>query len=403
VGTGCAASQTGSPIDVSDSGATVTGRLLSSTGGQVEYWVQYGLTTAYGSENGHQTVDLEQNVPHTVIVGIAGLARSTAYHYRLCARDSQQTGGPGCGADRTFTTQSFACGETVTTSVRLTGHVACEEFGVGLFVGADGIDINLAGYSLSTPTGVGGGSDAIRNDGHDDVTIRNGSLVGATHLTDASRNLIRNVDAFGGGDVIRIEGGQGNAVRWSTLSARGSGIAAVDSDDLVAVGNRASGGLGPGIQVDGDRARIVHNQLPANNATFAAGIHLFGSDGRVVDNHVTGPWLGGGILLRAGANNVIAENEVSDAGDDTPPFDDNFNDGIFVGAFSAGTLLRDNVVQRNTGDGIEVQASNARLGGNRAFDNGDFGIDAAAGVTDLGGNVATGNGNPLQCRNVFCL
>jgi hypothetical protein len=29
-------------------------------------------------------------------------------------------------------------------------------------------------------------------------------------------------------------------------------------------------------------------------------------------------------------------------------------------------------------------------------------IDAAAGVTDLGGNVASGNGNPLQCRNVFC-
>jgi hypothetical protein len=25
-----------------------------------------------------------------------------------------------------------------------------------------------------------------------------------------------------------------------------------------------------------------------------------------------------------------------------------------------------------------------------------------AGVTDLGGNTATGNGNPLQCRNVFC-
>ena len=41
--------------------------------------------------------------------------------------------------------------------------------------------------------------------------------------------------------------------------------------------------------------------------------------------------------------------------------------------------------------------------GNTANNNGDFGIDAAAGVTDLGGNYEFGNGNPLQCRNVFCL
>jgi parallel beta-helix repeat protein len=269
-------------------------------------------------------------------------------------------------------------------------------------VGADGIDINLAGFSIGTPTGSGGGAEAIRNVGHDDVTIRNGTLVGSTHLTDASRNLIHDINAGGGSDVIRIEGGQGNVVRWSTLDARGSGIAAVDSDDLVAVGNRATGGLGSGILVRGARARIAHNSVPTTNTAFPSGIELVGSDGRIVDNHVTGPWLGGGIVLRAGANNVIADNEVSDVGDDQPPYDDDFNDGIFVGAFSTGTLLRDNLVQRNTGDGIEVQASNARLRGNRAWNNGDFGIDAAAGVTDLGGNFASGNGNPLQCRNVFC-
>jgi hypothetical protein len=63
---------------------------------------------------------------------------------------------------------------------------------------------------------------------------------------------------------------------------------------------------------------------------------------------------------------------------------------------------RPNLVHDNTGDGIEVQATNARLRDNSATVNGDFGIDAAAGVTDLGGNFASGNGNPLQCRNVFC-
>jgi parallel beta-helix repeat protein len=401
MGTGCAVGQTGSPREISDSGATVNGTLLSNTGGQVEYWVQYGLTTAYGSETGHQTVAVQQNVPQPVIAEIAGLARSTTYHYRFCARDSQQTGGPGCGADRTFKTQSFACNEPVTSSLRLTGDVFCENT-PAVLVGADGIDVNLAGYSIATPSGVGGGFAAVQNDGHDDVTVRNGSVVGAIRLFDASRNLVRNIDGVGGGDVIFIENGAGNAVRWNTLDARGSGIAATDSVGLIVVGNRATGALGSGIRVEGNGARIAHNEVPATNVTFASGIQLFGSDNRVVSNQVAGPWLAGGIWVQAGANNVIAENNVSDAGNEDPPFDDNFNDGIFVGAFTAGTLLRDNLVQRNTGDGIEVQASNAGLQGNRAFDNGDFGIDAAAGVTDLGGNVASGNGNPLQCRNVFC-
>jgi Right handed beta helix region len=387
---------------VSDSGATVGGRVISDVGGTVEYWVQFGLTTAYGTETTHAFVSTQKNIPQSVTVAIGGLARSTLYHYRLCARDSQQSGGPGCGVDRTVTTQSWACGETVTTSITLTGDVFCGDAGVGLIVGADGIDINLAGHLLETLTGSGGGFDAIRNPGHDFVTVRNGSLVGATHLIGASRNLVRDIEATGGADVIRIEGGAFNEVRANDLSARAAGVAAESSNDLVVANNETTGGLGPGIRVNGDRARIVRNDVPFLFGSLPAGIELIGSGGRIVDNRVTGPWLGGGIVLDGGADNVIAENEVSDAGNDQPPFADQFNDGIFVGAFTARTLLRDNLVERNTGDGIEVQASNAALLDNRAFDNGDFGIDAAAGVTDLGGNAASGNGNPLQCRNVFC-
>jgi hypothetical protein len=110
-------------------------------------------------------------------------------------------------------------------------------------------------------------------------------------------------------------------------------------------------------------------------------------------NRVEGPWKeGGGIGLLSGSDNSIVENEVS-GGE---------NDGILVGAFTAGTLLRGNFVHGNGDDGIDVQAPSARLKDNRADDNGDLGIDAVAGVTDLGGNTASGNGNPLQCVNVFC-
>jgi parallel beta-helix repeat protein len=99
---------------------------------------------------------------------------------------------------------------------------------------------------------------------------------------------------------------------------------------------------------------------------------------------------------------VIAENEVSGASDEFTPPGDRFGDGIFVGGFTAGTLLRNNLARDNADDGIQVLSPAARLRDNLATDNGDFGIDAAAGVTDLGGNGASGNGNPLQCRNVFC-
>jgi parallel beta-helix repeat protein len=396
---GCAVGQTGSSA-LTDNGTSVNGYVISNAGGTVEYWARYGLTTSYGSETAHATITTQKNVLQPVEIEIAGLARSTTYHFQLCANDGHQSGGPGCGDDASFTTESFTCGEPITTSVRLTGRVFCESK-TPLVVGADGIDINLAGNRVDTPTGSGGGSDAVRNDGFDDVTIRNGSLTGATRLTGASGNLIRKVHATGGSDVIHIEGGAGNAVRASTIDARGSGVAA-DSDDLIVANNHITAALGAGIRILGDRFRVANNELRITGSPFTAAIELTGSNGQALGNDISGPWRAGGLVLLGGANNVLGENTVSGTGGLQGTLPANAGDGIFVGGFTYGTLLRSNLVHDNTGDGIEVQATNARLRDNSATVNGDFGIDAAAGVTDLGGNFASGNGNPLQCRNVFC-
>ena len=94
--------------------ASIDGTVVSDAGGQVEYWVQFGPTSAYGSESAHQTIATAENTPTGVRASVDGLARSTTYHYRLCAQDGSQKGGPGCGEDHRFKTQSFACGETVT-------------------------------------------------------------------------------------------------------------------------------------------------------------------------------------------------------------------------------------------------------------------------------------------------
>jgi len=246
------------------------------------------------------------------------------------------------------------------------------------------------------------GASAIVNRGHADVTIRNGQLVGGDtiHLDGASGNAIRNVTVDGTGDAIRIVGGSGNEVRDTTAHGRASGVNAAHSDGLVIVSSHLLGDVAPGISVQGSDARLAYNTLELDTLKPLTAIELAGQDNRVAHNLITGGWGRGGIVLLSGSGNEIVANEVDDLPITTS--EARSGDGIFVGAFTAGTLLRDNLALRNDGDGIEAQGASARIGGNAAFDNGDFGIDAAAGVTDLGHNGASGNGNPLQCRNVFC-
>jgi parallel beta-helix repeat protein len=258
----------------------------------------------------------------------------------------------------------------------------------------------LAGHRVGVPVSVGGGQAAISNDGHSDVTIRNGTVDGRIDVANASRNLIRDVHASSTGTAINVEGGSGNEIKASDLDGRGSAID-IESDDAVVANNDATSTLGSAISVIGERARIARNRVTKGDANVPSGIQLRGSNGRIVDNSVTGPWLSGGIVLVAGGNDVIAENEVSDIRFPLGP-DSQFGDGIVVNVFTAGTLLRDNLVQRNDGDGIEVRATDTRLRNNSAFDNRLLGINAVAGVTDEGGNRAHGNGTAAQCLNVAC-
>jgi hypothetical protein len=401
---GCATGITRQPIAVSGTSAAVFGSVVTDAGGEVEYWVEYGTTTAYGSQTQHETVTLEKNSQRDLLVQIEGLERSTTYHYRFCARDSQQTGGPGCGEDRQFTTINVDCGDTITADLRLSGDLDCFHIGSGdgLVVGADGIEIDLAGHEIL------GQSFALDNrGGFDDVTIRGGSLYAsqvALALENASRNRINGVSAGRlQGDVgpstgtgIEIEGGQANVVRNSRVLAAHAGLLATNSPGLLVADSTGfagagSRGTGSAVAIHGDLARVLRND-------FSATISVNGSSNRIVGNRVVRPATTG--IAVSGHDNVVAENEVQEAVAliITP----GTGDGIVVAAGAVGTRLRGNVTTSNLDDGIEVRSPTTRLRDNRADDNGDFGIDAVEGVIDLGGNTASGNGNPLQCRNVFC-
>jgi hypothetical protein len=252
----------------------------------------------------------------------------------------------------------------------------------------------------------GGGPVGIDNSaGHDDVTIRNGTVgnFGFGIVTEgASRNHIPGITANAAGNAVTVTGGADNEIRHCELFGRSWGIRASGSTGLIVADSSFVGGFSSGAEVSGDRARIVRNRAVTQGVSSSdvSGIRLTGSAGQVRHNHVDGPWPAGAISI-AGSNNTVAENSVTNAAPLFATGRDSDGDGIFVNAFSTGTVLKGNDATSNEGDGIDVRARAASLEGNHAFGNGGWGILAVPGVTDLGGNAAGGN-NAGQCRNVFC-
>jgi Right handed beta helix region len=402
IASGCATGLTGDAASVSGSKARLSGNVASNVGGPVAYWFQYGTTTSYGSESTHQTASSTQaNQPQPVVADIAGLARSSTYHFRLCAQDSQQQGGPGCGEDRTFTTTNLACGDVITNDFVLSGTTTCESEQVGLVIGADGVDVDLNGHGLNGPTGpvsdetTGVGVDNTA--GHDDVTVRNGSARrwgDAVRLTGANFNLLRNLDLRQGAtnqSGVRIDGGESNTIRSSQITGI-HGLSVTGSEALVVAD---SGGYG--WQVSGVGARLVRNNIGAVGP-FTPCLVLSGNRNRVADNFLGG-CAGGGIFLESGGENELVGNELEGGLGTGLPGD---FDGIRIQPFTAGTLLQGNYAHGFHDDGIDVRAPATRLVGNRADSNLGFGINAVAGVTDGGGNTASGNDEAAQCRNVVC-
>jgi parallel beta-helix repeat protein len=334
-----------------------------------------------------------------------------------------------------------ACGDVLTQSTTLTADLECED--TALRIGAPGITLDLSGHRVYT-------SDeyAIVNEGHADVTIRNGEIRGEggmIHLAGVTGNVVRDVYAEGLIKGILVEDSDHN--RFVDNHAHSVPFSVIRSDHNVIARNKVTE-YESSLGVTGDHNRIVdnivwgsfglslglsgdHNQVRRNallNDTFwvvrlndvndtdfvgntigAPGSYLApgaatiesSSRNRFVGNTVFS--VPQGFDLRSGADNVFRDNDLSGV-PMTPgnPFEQFVPDGLAARAGVTGTLLRDNNVRGFGDDGIDVDAAGTRLRGNAAEDNGDLGIEAVPGVIDLGANTASGNGNPLQCTNVFC-
>jgi large repetitive protein len=340
---------------------------------------------------------------------------------------------------------NVSCGETITTDTTLDGNlVDCP--GNGIVIAADDITLDLDGHTIDGDgklvdncPGNGPCNFGVINDGHDGVTVRDGSVRefatgvgvgGARHNRvlgiSSSRHAFFGLILF---DVLR------SVVRDSSLSRNiapeGDGIGVFVSDHLRIVDNEIRNNPGPGIHVafhstanlikgnlfsrngpgiliesrrnevrrnhivrDAIAVRSNRNVVARNRARGSIAIEK--GRGNLVAHNVVGDGRGAGIRLGfdqvGGANNVVRRNLVSASA----------GDGFVVAKGDNHSLLKRNVATGAGDDGFDVNNSSAKLTRNQAAGNRDLGIEAVAGVIDGGGNKASGNGDPRQCTNVAC-
>jgi parallel beta-helix repeat protein len=335
--------------------------------------------------------------------------------------------------------QTLTCGQVITQDTTLESDMTCYDSpsNIGVVIGAPGITFDLAGHSIRT-TG-----SAVVNEGHHDVTIRNGTVSGeegAVRLTGVKRNLIEDMDFvrgtlygvrafnsdrnrivssdFAAMGVSLLDGSDRNVVAGNSIEGYEGFISMSSSNDNRVLDNVLHGGEGPKISAfQSHGTRIARNHVLVSDVDVAIAL---GSSHHteVVDNvtgFIPGPFgVGGGLRIAASNYTLVRGNIFARA---TPGLlvqsaagtvvRGNLaflgeSDGFVVEQGTSDTLLENNDAVSNADDGFDIRTSSATLTGNTADDNGDLGIEAVNGVIDGGGNSASGNGNPLQCVNVFC-
>jgi parallel beta-helix repeat protein len=340
-----------------------------------------------------------------------------------------------------------ACGDVLTQDTTLTADLDCDD--TALVIGAPGITLDLAGHRVIANDAV-----VILNEGHDDVTIRNGAVLSTSdsiRLVGVSGNVLRDLrfDGLIKGVTLEdsrdnrivsnlfrslplvVQGSDRNVIAHNTITSWEGYLGVSDShhnrivDNIVWVGRSSAFGLRDGSHHNQVRRNVflndsysvmgvsgasdndfVENTIGSSTSVLpgTAGDIADSSRNRFVRNTVFG--VTQGLRLLSGDANVFRENDVSGVPRtrdypswmEPPPV----ADGIPISAAATGTVVRDNIVRGFDDDGIDVAAAGTRLRGNSATDNGDLGIEAVPGVIDLGGNTASGNGNSLQCTNVLC-
>jgi parallel beta-helix repeat protein len=253
-------------------------------------------------------------VGHTRIERRGGGRRGRLLSLGLLAAVCLTLGAPAARADQVF------CGQVLRASTTLTNNLAgCA--GDALVIGASGITVDLNGHVVQG-TGLGTG---IRNGGHADVTIRNGSVLnfdyGVVLHAGTVRNAVTNLNLSGNEwAAIQLENASGNHVAQNVVS---------DSSD---VGIRVANGSLSNV--------IVGNSLSAAGASEGFVIEL-GSNGNWLEGNVVPVSGGHAVRVEHASGNMVLANELAGGADVT-----------VLAAGSPGTVVQANRISGGGDAGI---------------------------------------------------
>lgn len=239
------------------------------------------------------------------------------------------------------------CGDTITQDTTLTGDVLnCN--GPAIVIGADGITLDMNGHTASGAAG--NRAHGILNQGHADVTVRNGT--------------VRGFGLYG----VRLAGADRNTVTGMTLVRNLTGIGLVD----------CTGGVFRG-------STVVDSGF--------VGVNLTGGDANTVTRN---------RILRSRGQAVFVQHSVSESGGGHLVSANSITgNGIWVSLGPTGTRVIENTVRGSQRDGISVFDRSTVVGRNVTRLNRAFGIFAPNGAVNSGGNRSSGNGLG-RCLGIAC-
>jgi len=314
----------------------------------------------------------------------------------FAAPDSGEPPGPPAPP----TSKSVTCGEVLLQSTLVTNDLSgC--LGDGLVIGASRIIVDLGGHSIDG-TGLGAG---IANEGHTEVTVRNGTLqefdyglklapetthnvvesltlrqnqVAAVELFDVVATAVRgNILDGNGGGIMLVSGTRDSVVANNAVTANGgAGVLVQDATGNRIEGNSIAGGGDLGIGLERANGNVLIGNTSSDNSDGGIELRFRSHDNRLENNTVTGSG-DHGILVSESDRNQLIDNVAHDMSDS----------GITLDAANDG-VVRGNDVRFNTG-GLQLDGSSRNvLATNDASETSGIGIELGGGSL---GNVLEGN------------